>query len=93
MKYTGTTFRPPFEARSLLLLVTTVCSHNKCAFCTMYRDVPFGIETADQIRTDLAEARQYVPDVTRVFLENGDPFCLSADKLRETAQLIHEYLP
>ena len=93
MKYTGTTFRPPFEARSLLLQVTTGCSHNKCAFCTMYRDVPFGIETADQIRTDLAEARQYVPDITRVFLENGDPFCLSADKLRETAQLIHEYLP
>ena len=47
------TFRPPFEAKSLLLQVTTGCSHNKCSFCTMYRDVPFGVESMEQIEKDL----------------------------------------
>ena len=93
MHYTGTIYRPPFEARSLLLQVTTGCSHNRCSFCTMYRDEPFRVEPLDQIEEDLAEARQYVPNVTRVFLENGDPFALSADRLEQIAVMIHAYLP
>ena len=93
MKYTGLTYRPPFEARSLLLQVTAGCSHNRCAFCTMYREVPFAAETMEQIEKDLREAREYVPNMTRVFLENGDPFCLSAEKLSVIAVKIHEYLP
>ena len=93
MKYTGLTYRPPFEARSLLLQVTAGCSHNQCSFCTMYRDVPFAVETMEQIEKDLQEAQEYVPNITRVFLENGDPFCLSADRLKAIAVKIHEYLP
>ena len=34
-----------------------------------------------------------MPNVTRVFLENGDPFALSADRLEAIAVMIHEYLP
>ena len=93
MHYTGTIYRPPFEARSLLLQVTTGCSHNRCSFCTMYRDEPFRVEPLEQIEEDLVEARQYVPNVTRVFLENGDPFALSADRLEQIAGMIHAYLP
>ena len=93
MHYTGTIYRPPFEARSLLLQVTTGCSHNRCSFCTMYRDEQFRIEPLEQIEEDLEEAREYVPGVTRVFLENGDPFALSADRLEQIAVKIHEYLP
>ena len=97
MHYTGTIYRPPFEARSLLLQVTTGCSHNRCSFCTMYRDEQFRMEPLEQIEEDLEEAREYVPGVTRVFLENGDPFALpfalSADRLEQIAVKIHEYLP
>lgn len=93
MKYTGLTYRPPFEAGSLLLQVTAGCSHNQCAFCTMYRGVPFSTETMGQIENDLREAREYVPNITRVFLENGDPFCLNADRLSAIAVKVHEYLP
>ena len=87
------TFRPPFEAKSLLLQVTTGCSHNKCSFCTMYRDVPFGVESMEQIEKDLTEARAFAPGARRVFLESGDPFALSANKLEAIALKIHEYLP
>lgn len=93
MKYTGITYRPPFEANSLLLQVTTGCSHNKCSFCTMYRDTPFAVESMEQIRADLTEAKSFAPNARRVFLENGDPFALSADRLTAIAEAIHEFLP
>lgn len=93
MHFTGLTYRPPFEARSLLLQVTTGCSHNKCAFCTMYRDVPFRVEPLEQVEDDLQEAAAYSEQITRVFLENGDPFALSAERLLQIADLIHRYLP
>ena len=59
----------------------------------MYRDVPFRIEPLEQIAADLEEARIYCPNVKRVFLENGDPFVLSADRLKAIAELIHQKLP
>ena len=33
-----------------------------CSFCTMYRDEKFGIETLEQIESDLKEAAYYYPD-------------------------------
>ncbi|WP_242834213.1 hypothetical protein [Clostridium pasteurianum] len=86
MKYTGPVYRPPFEANSLLLQVTVGCSHNKCNFCTMYNNVPFQIETMEQIVKDLLEARKVYPKVNRIFLVNADPFALSADKLKLIAK-------
>lgn len=93
MKYTGPIYRPPFEANSLLLQVTVGCSHNKCTFCSMYRDVKFCVESIEQIEKDLLEAREFYPIVKRVFLVNADPFVLSANKLKEIAEKINEILP
>ena len=93
MHYTGNIFRPPFEAHSLLLQVTVGCSHNRCTFCMMYRDVPFRIEPMEQIEADLDEAAGRYPHVKRVFLENGDAFVLKADRLAAIAEQIHEKLP
>lgn len=90
---TGLIYRPPFEARSFLLKVTAGCSHNCCSFCTMYRDVPFSVIPVEQVENDLREAAETNPGITRVFLENGDPFCLSADRLAAVAEMIHAYLP
>ena len=93
MKYTGNVYRPPFEAHSLLLQVTQGCSHNQCAFCTMYRGVPYQAETMEQIEKDLREASAYADRVRRVFLENGDAFALDSAMLMEIARMIHKFLP
>jgi len=93
MKYTGPVYRPPYEANTLLLQVTVGCAHNKCTFCTMYRDVKFDVENIDQVEKDLQEAQHVYGNVKRIFLVNGDAFVLPAKRLKAIAEKIHHYLP
>lgn len=93
MKYTGPTYRPPYESLSVLLQVTVGCSHNRCSFCSMYREVPFSVAPMEEIEADLEEASRRYWRRNRVFLENGDAFTLSADRLAVIAEKIHEKLP
>lgn len=93
MHYTGEVYRPPLEARTVLLEVTRGCSHNECAFCVMYKRTPFSIAPMENIISDLEEVRTYAPNIDRIYLLNGDPFVLSFDKLYEIGKLINHYLP
>ena len=93
MNMTGIVYRPPYEANSLLLQVTLGCSHNKCTFCYMYPNVPFTVSPMEQIEADIEEAARVCPNVERVFLEHGDAFVLSADRLSQIAEAIHRKLP
>ena len=87
------TYRPPYEAKSFLLQVTQGCSHGKCTFCTMYRGIPFTTDPIEDVKADIIEAGRLYPDTQRVFLEHGDPFCLSAERLTEIAEAIRQYMP
>ena len=100
MHYTGTIWRPPYEAESLLLEVIAGCTHHKCKFCTLYNDLPFKfrMSSMENIENDLQEAEKVMKswknqNIYRVFLTGGNPFVLSYDKLRVIAELIHKYLP
>ena len=93
MNMTGIVYRPPYEADSLLLQVTLGCSHNKCTFCYMYPDVQFKVCPMEEVEADIEEAARYCPNVKRVFLEHGDAFVLSAERLLKIADAIHRKLP
>jgi len=94
MHYTGTVWRPPYEAWSALLQVTAGCTHHRCKFCTLYDDVPFKfrMSSMDEIKDDLKELYHYTPDVTRVFLVGANPFVLSSEKLRNISYMAKQYL-
>ena len=99
MHYTGTIWRPPYEATSLLLEVTAGCTHHKCKFCTLYADLPFKFKMSpiSNVEADLKEAQLHYGrlnyKVTRTFLTGANPFVLSFDKLLTIADLIHKYFP
>jgi radical SAM superfamily enzyme YgiQ (UPF0313 family) len=94
MIYTGPVYRPPFEADSLLIEVTSGCSHNACTFCTMYKGVKFRMAPMEQIENDLREAKHlYRSSARRVFLTGADPFVLSANKLKAIAQKVNDVFP
>ncbi|MEY8532579.1 radical SAM protein [Blautia pseudococcoides] len=100
MHYTGTIWRPPYEASSLLLEVTAGCTHHRCKFCTLYEELPFKFRMSPlaDIEEDLMELKEQSelwPDHhgRRVFLTGANPFVLKYGRLMEIASLIHRYHP
>ena len=95
MHYTGTIWRPPYEAYSLLIQVTAGCTHHSCKFCTLYEDLPFKFKLSpfSEIEQDLAEASKYYHKVPRVFFTGANPFVLSTEKLKTLAKMVKEYYP
>lgn len=93
MHYYGAVYRPPSEAYSLIVQCTLGCSHNRCAFCTMYKDKKFSIRPVEEVLRDLAEARSYERRIDRIFLADGDALVLPMDYLLKVLDFIHEYFP
>lgn len=93
MHYDDAVYRPPREARTPLLQVTSGCSHNKCTYCSMYKDVEFKVSPMKDIEEDIIEISNTYRNCTRIYLINGDPFVLSYDKLLEIFNLIHKHIP
>lgn len=99
MHYTGTIWRPPYEASSMILEVTAGCTHHQCKFCTLYDDLPFKFRMTpiDDIEADLKEAKGKFRiwighKISRTFLTGANPFVMSYENLAERALLIHDYL-
>ncbi|MFI3208744.1 MAG: radical SAM protein [Eubacteriales bacterium] len=93
MHYTGQVYRHPIEGYTPLLEVTAGCSHNKCSFCTMYRETPFKVSPLKDVEEDLIEMKKLGGDIRRIFLVNGEPFILSTEKLIVIGELINKYFP
>ncbi|WBW50280.1 radical SAM protein [Peptoniphilus equinus] len=93
MNYYGNVFRPPSEARSLIIQATIGCSHNRCTFCYMYKDEPFIIRDVDEIIADLETEARYFPYYERVFIADGDALIIPTDKLVRLLDYIRENMP
>ncbi len=67
MHYTGTIWRPPYEAASLIIEATAGCTHHQCKFCTLYEDLPFKFRPSplQDIEADLLEAQTWYHDPLR----------------------------
>ncbi|MCR5034273.1 MAG: radical SAM protein [Clostridia bacterium] len=93
MRYEGNIFRPPSEAYSLLVQVTVGCAHNKCTFCSMYKDKKFHIRKLEDVLEDLEWARAHYQRIERIFLCDGDALCLANSKLLPILERIRQLFP
>lgn len=60
----------------------------------MYDRTPFGASKLEDIEADLVEMRDTLGgDVRRIFLLNGDPFALSANRLLTISDLVRRHFP
>ena len=93
MRYFGSVYRPPSEAYSLIVQVTYGCSHNTCAFCSMYKETPFALRPMEEILEDFALARQTCSTVRRIFLADGDALIRPAADLERILDEIARLFP
>ena len=93
--YIEPVFRPPSEARSLILPVTNGCSWNQCTFCEMYAapQKKFRPRTQDEIETDLQNVAARGVPVRRIFMADGDAMALSTRRLMAVLNAIQTHLP
>lgn len=93
LHFTGQVWRPPYEANSQLLQVTSGCTWHKCKFCSLYHGTSFRMSPLSEVEEDLRVIRLWQPRARRVYLTGANPFVLSYDKLMDIAMLLRKYLP
>lgn len=94
MRYEGVVYRPPSEARSLIIQVTIGCAHNTCTFCNMYKGKQFRVRRMEEIMADLEEAqRGYGAYVERVFLADGDALIMKTEDLLTILEAVNRLFP
>ena len=93
MRYYGAVYRPPSEAYSLIVQVTYGCSHNTCAFCSMYKEKRFALRPLEEVLEDFHIARRTYRHVDKVFLADGDALVRKASELYTILDTIRELFP
>jgi len=95
LRYTEPVFRPPSEARSLILQVTNGCSWNRCAFCEMYTQPQkrFHFKPQEKIEQELGAVSGSGVPVRRIFLADGDAMTLSFRRLKGIMLAINRHFP
>ncbi|HBH12267.1 MAG TPA: radical SAM protein [Clostridiales bacterium] len=90
MMYTNPLYRPPSEARSLIIQLTEGCSYNKCTFCGMYKDKPFRLRGPEEIKSHIDYLKKYDPRPDKIFIADGNFLCLSTDKILTHLEMIQK---
>lgn len=93
MKYEGDLYRPPSEAYSLIVQGTIGCSHNRCTFCSMYKDDKFRIKSVEEIIEDLNEGRKMWRKVKRIFIADGDALIIKTEDLKKILKKVNILFP
>ena len=93
MYYDMPLYRPPSEAYSLIFQVTLGCSHNRCAFCIMYRKKKFRIRPWEELKADILEAALSYRGITRIFLADGDALVIDTDYMLQILNFLYEKFP
>jgi len=93
MRYEGNVFRPPSEARSYILQCTVGCSHNRCTFCSMYKDKKYRVRDLAEIMADIRVAGEYYGDLYKVFLADGDALAMPTDDLLVILAALYRTFP
>lgn len=86
----STIYYPQNEIHTPLIPVTTGCPHNKCKFCSMYKDQPYEEVPLDEIEYELRNAPEYTE---KIFLVGADPLSVGYEKMLLILKKIKKHAP
>ncbi len=93
INYSEPLFRPPSEARSLILQPTIGCSWNKCSFCEMYTSKSFKLKPESELFKEIESLVAYSSNVRKVFIADGNAMVLSYDRLMRIIDKLNSTFP
>lgn len=93
IQYDEPLYRPPSEARSLIIQITLGCSWNKCSFCEMYTSKQFKARKEEDVFKDIESFIPYADQIRRIFLADGDPLVLSTERLLKILNKLKNTFP
>ena len=103
MRYEGDIYRPPGEWRSYLLQCTVGCSYNGCTYGGMYKDKRYHVRPLADILEDIDMARKAytdfssfplgIPNVSRVFLCDGDAIAMDTGDFVTILNKLYQTFP
>lgn len=87
--YKGSIWRPPSEARSLILQATIGCSNNACTFCGSYKNKKFRIKPLSALKKDVTLIKNHYKNIYRIFLADGDALVIKTEQLVDTLDYLY----
>lgn len=91
--YCQPVFRPPSEARSLLIQLTEGCTF-RCDFCVSNLRKQFKVRNLEDVKKDIDIAKQiYGANVRRIFFLDGNAMVTPFEKLLNITEYAHSIFP
>lgn len=91
MEYEGQICRAPMERGAFMLPVMVGCSYNRCKFCTLFKHLSYRELPMEQIEDELKRVKAAGGNPRRIFLGDGNAFCLKTERFMRVLELIGEY--
>jgi len=94
LTYEGAIYRPPSEAKSLIVQATVGCSWNRCTFCVSYKDKRFRVRPLAEVIAEVkSAATKLAPYVRRVFIADGNALVMRTESLLKLCHALKECFP
>ncbi len=58
MHFIGRTWRPPYEAHSVIIQATSGCTYRQCGFCSLYKNECFRMSPLEEFEEDRERIKQ-----------------------------------
>jgi radical SAM superfamily enzyme YgiQ (UPF0313 family) len=92
--YRPVSILPPDQYLALVLQAAEGCSYNRCTFCDFYRDRPFRVKSADELRAHIAAVRTFfglaISLRKSLFLADANALVVPMPRLRAWFDIIAE---
>lgn len=85
-----TIYYPQSEIHTPLIPVASGCPHNKCKFCSMYKEQSYEELSIDEIEYELKNLQEYTE---KIFITGADPLAVGYKKMMLILKKVKKYAP
>lgn len=85
-----TIYYPQSEIHTPLIPVASGCPHNKCKFCSMYKEQSYEELPIDEIEYEIKNLQEYTE---KIFITGADPLAVGYKKMMLILKKVKKYAP